>query len=70
MAIVRHLVELHGGTVKAASEGKDLGATFTITIPIVTELREGALPTSEPKRSAAVRRGRAAHAARRDGTDR
>jgi signal transduction histidine kinase len=33
MAIVRHLVELHGGTVHAASEGTDRGATFTIVLP-------------------------------------
>ena len=34
MAIVRHLVELHGGRVTAASEGKDQGATFTVTLPV------------------------------------
>jgi CheY-like chemotaxis protein len=33
LAIVRHLVELHGGTVAAASPGEGLGATFTIQIP-------------------------------------
>lgn len=34
LALVRTLVELHGGTVKAASPGLDQGATFTITLPI------------------------------------
>ena len=34
LAIVRHLVELHGGTVHAESAGKDLGAAFTITLPV------------------------------------
>ena len=34
MAIVRHLVELHGGTVQAESEGENRGATFTVTLPI------------------------------------
>jgi len=34
MAIVRHLVELHGGSVTAASDGKDQGATFTVTLPL------------------------------------
>ncbi len=33
LSIVRHLVELHGGTVEAHSEGESLGATFTITLP-------------------------------------
>jgi signal transduction histidine kinase len=33
LAIVRHLVELHGGTVVAHSEGAGLGSTFTVTVP-------------------------------------
>jgi signal transduction histidine kinase len=40
MAIVRHLVELHGGTVQAESEGEDRGARFTVTLP-VREYRAG-----------------------------
>ena len=32
MAIVRHLVELHGGTVRADSAGEGQGATFTIAL--------------------------------------
>ena len=34
LAIVRHLVELHGGTVRADSEGEGKGATFTVMLPI------------------------------------
>jgi CheY-like chemotaxis protein len=34
LAIVRHLTELHGGTVAAESPGEGLGATFTIKIPL------------------------------------
>ena len=38
MAIVRYLVELHGGTVRAESAGEGQGATFTITLPTRLEL--------------------------------
>lgn len=34
LAIVRHFTELHGGTVQADSPGQDLGATFTIRLPL------------------------------------
>ncbi|HEY0408411.1 MAG TPA: PAS domain S-box protein, partial [Pyrinomonadaceae bacterium] len=34
LAIVRHLVELHGGTVKAMSEGEGQGASFIIALPL------------------------------------
>jgi CheY-like chemotaxis protein/anti-sigma regulatory factor (Ser/Thr protein kinase) len=34
MAIVRHLVELHGGTVRAHSEGENRGSIFTATLPL------------------------------------
>ena len=34
LAIVRHLVELHGGTVGAESQGEGLGATFTVRLPL------------------------------------
>ena len=34
LAIVRHLVELHGGTVSVTSEGEGKGATFRVMLPI------------------------------------
>lgn len=35
LAIVRHLVEMHGGMVLAASPGEGLGATFTVKLPLI-----------------------------------
>jgi CheY-like chemotaxis protein len=35
LAIVRHLVELHGGTVNADSPGEGKGATFTVKLPVM-----------------------------------
>jgi PAS domain S-box-containing protein len=34
LAIVRHLVEMHGGTVSAESAGEHLGSTFTVNLPL------------------------------------
>ena len=39
MAIVRYLVELHGGTVRAFSEGENKGATFTAIVPMRMPVR-------------------------------
>jgi signal transduction histidine kinase len=34
LALTRKLVELHGGTIKAESEGEGKGATFIVTLPL------------------------------------
>jgi signal transduction histidine kinase len=34
LAIARHLVELHGGTIEATSPGEGKGTTFTVTLPL------------------------------------
>src|SRR5215216_1328374 len=48
LAIVRHLVELHGGTVSAQSEGLNKGATFSATFPLLAERAEPfTMPHSE-----------------------
>jgi signal transduction histidine kinase len=41
LAIVRHLVELHGGAVSVESRGKDQGATFTVSLPRAVETAAG-----------------------------
>jgi signal transduction histidine kinase/CheY-like chemotaxis protein len=38
LAIVQHLVALHGGTVRADSPGVGQGATFTVTLPLAPDL--------------------------------
>jgi PAS domain S-box-containing protein len=35
LAIVRHLVEIHGGSVRAESAGEGLGATFIVNLPLM-----------------------------------
>jgi signal transduction histidine kinase/ActR/RegA family two-component response regulator len=37
LAIVRHLVELHGGTINAYSAGVEKGATFTVKLPLAPQ---------------------------------
>lgn len=39
LAIVRHLVELHKGSIKAESPGKGQGATFTVLLPLMKSER-------------------------------
>jgi len=43
LAIVRHLVELHGGSVRADSPGEGKGATFTVTFPARPDNEKGEL---------------------------
>jgi signal transduction histidine kinase/CheY-like chemotaxis protein len=40
LAIVRHLVELHGGTVSAESDGAGKGATFSASFPLLSDRTE------------------------------
>ncbi|HEV7508067.1 MAG TPA: ATP-binding protein [Thermoanaerobaculia bacterium] len=46
LAIVRHLVELHGGTVKAGNRGDEPGAVFSVLLPLMV-VRKPAAPTAE-----------------------
>ncbi|MET0624549.1 MAG: ATP-binding protein [Pyrinomonadaceae bacterium] len=52
LSIVRQLVELHGGTVRAESEGKGKGTTFAVSLPFVT-FRDEARRTNRTAAAAA-----------------
>jgi len=45
LGIVRHIVELHGGTVTASSGGENAGSVFTVHIPM--QVVDGAGPATE-----------------------
>jgi PAS domain S-box-containing protein len=51
LAIVRDLVEMHGGTIRAASRGEDQGATFAVELPL--------LQTDDDRRAAQRKRATA-----------
>ncbi|MDC0678955.1 response regulator [Sorangium atrum] len=60
LSIVQHLVELHGGTVEAASAGKDQGASFTVKLPLEVKhvaALAGGEPPSAPQRRPSWPRG-------------
>lgn len=50
LAIVRHLVELHGGNIFALSEGEGRGATFTIRFPLMSVSEIEAFPAERSGR--------------------
>ncbi|MBX3197218.1 MAG: response regulator, partial [Labilithrix sp.] len=45
LSIVKHLAELHGGSVRAASDGCGRGATFTVAVPLQQTRELAASPT-------------------------
>jgi signal transduction histidine kinase/CheY-like chemotaxis protein len=54
LAITRHLVELHGGAIEAASEGEGQGATFRVRLPLVAIQNQDSQPV---ERTAALVEG-------------
>jgi signal transduction histidine kinase/ActR/RegA family two-component response regulator len=56
LAIVRHLVELHGGRVEAASRGRGQGATFRVVLPLIGT--RGSAVGAAPAPDARALRGR------------
>ena len=45
LSIAKHLVELHGGSIEASSQGVDQGATFIVQLPV---MQTDALDTPAP----------------------
>jgi signal transduction histidine kinase/ActR/RegA family two-component response regulator len=48
LALVKQVVELHGGDVRVGSEGRGKGAEFVVRLPLGTQPVEGAAPAQAP----------------------
>ena len=64
LAVVRHLVELHGGNVRAESGGEGHGSTFTVDLPLAVERRD---PARAEDRKREIERRKGERLARLDG---
>ena len=64
LAIVRHLVELHGGSVEAFSDGEEKGATFRVRLPLMIVYAQ---PAVEERRKPTRARAEPAAAAKLTG---
>ena len=58
LAISRHLIELHGGTIHATSGGEGLGSTFTIRLPLAPQVASRRKKASKALRAKEVAEGR------------
>ncbi len=45
LTVVKSLIEMHGGSIAAQSDGAAKGSTFTVRLPLVAEPRSAGLPT-------------------------
>jgi CheY-like chemotaxis protein/anti-sigma regulatory factor (Ser/Thr protein kinase) len=57
LALAKQLVEMHGGTIEAASAGAGMGATFTVTLPLGAPPVASYLPPSPPGAEIGARPG-------------
>ncbi len=55
LSIVRHLVEMHGGTVDASSAGENAGSTFRIRLPLmIVHPQKPVVPREHPRRTSSA----------------
>ena len=54
LAIVRHIVEMHGGRVSAYSAGENQGATFRVWMPLLAAPAQAATPPDSTQRSDSI----------------
>jgi len=57
LAVAKTLVELHGGTIEAASEGPGRGSTFTVRLPLASQ-ESAAVRSSDPRAPMTTASGR------------
>ena len=57
LAVVRHLVELHGGSVSAESPGPGKGSTFVVDLPLAADRRDNNFVEAVDQQKALERRG-------------
>src|SRR6185437_12285506 len=55
LAIVRHIVDLHGGTVRADSLGEGRGTTVTLALPVRAVQSHTVLPPAPSRASSGIR---------------
>jgi CheY-like chemotaxis protein len=56
LAISRHLVELHGGTIEADSDGREKGSTFKVRLPVATIDPQASLKSTDSSTEELTRR--------------
>jgi CheY-like chemotaxis protein len=54
LSLTRKLVELHGGTVSASSEGESKGSMFTVRLPLATPVPRQESPSAAPRAAASA----------------
>ena len=52
LSIVRHIVEMHDGTVEARSDGRDLGSTFVVRLPAIDTSADKVAPVGRERQEA------------------